>query len=146
MLNLSQMPRDEAHRRLDSVVRGVVARVLAMGEAAVDDAVSFKDLGLDSLTAVQLRNRLAAAVGLRLPVTVAFDHPTPALLTTYLLDLLVPIVDDGSELEDLVDHLEHLLGDMDSSNTARQAALVRLRTLLTAWTARDDGHHPPAHH
>lgn len=139
MLNLSQMPRDEAHRRLDSVVRGVVARVLAMGEAAVDDAVSFKDLGLDSLTAVQLRNRLAAAVGLRLPVTVAFDHPTPALLTTYLLDLLVPIVDDGSELEDLVDHLEHLLGDMDSSNTARQAALVRLRTLLTAWTARDDG-------
>jgi len=70
---------------------------------------------------------------------VAFDHPTPALLTTYLLDLLVPIVDDGAELEDLVDHLEHLLGDMDSSNTARQAALVRLRTLLTAWTARDDG-------
>ncbi|MCO8301679.1 type I polyketide synthase, partial [Streptomyces sp. RKCA744] len=78
----------DAGGRLDvvvEVVRGAVAVVLGFGvSGGVRVDVAFKELGFDSLTAVELRNRLSSVTGLRLPATLVFDYPTPRVLAEYV--------------------------------------------------------------
>ncbi|WP_017609638.1 type I polyketide synthase [Nocardiopsis xinjiangensis] len=85
---------DERRRRLLTEVRTQAALVLGhdpdSGEARVPAERPFKELGFDSLTGVELRNRLGTAVGTRLPATAVFDHPTPRELGLLLDELLFP--------------------------------------------------------
>ncbi|WP_435850644.1 type I polyketide synthase, partial [Streptomyces olindensis] len=87
---LAALPDTDRHHRLLDLIRSNVAAVLGHNTPdAIDPQRPFKELGFDSLTAVELRNRLTNATTLRLPATLIFDHPTPHTLTTHLLTHLL---------------------------------------------------------
>ncbi|WP_307798315.1 type I polyketide synthase [Actinoplanes flavus] len=86
---IAELPEAERDRILTDLVRGTVATVLGHGDrAAVHTDRSFRDLGFDSLTALELRNALARGTGLELPASLVFDHPTPAAVARHLGDLV----------------------------------------------------------
>ncbi len=86
---LAVVPETERDRVLTDFVRGHVATVLGHADpASVASERSFRDLGFDSLTSVELRNALSRGAGLRLPASLVFEHPTPAAVTRHLRELL----------------------------------------------------------
>jgi polyketide synthase 12 len=98
---LAGVPEDERESTVLGFVCEHAAAVLGHDSAeAVDPERNFKELGFDSLSAVELRNRLAQAGGLRLPSTLVFDHPSPDAVARYLLTRLAPPPAAGAEASD----------------------------------------------
>ncbi|WP_206742980.1 type I polyketide synthase, partial [Streptomyces sp. AcH 505] len=82
---LAALTTDERNSALLELVRGQVAVVLGFADgSAIEPQRQFQDIGFDSLTAVEFRNRINTTTGLRLPTTLVFDYPTPSALAEHL--------------------------------------------------------------
>jgi KS-AT-KR-ACP domain-containing polyene macrolide polyketide synthase/pimaricinolide synthase PimS2/candicidin polyketide synthase FscD len=107
------MPESSRRHALAHLVSTHTASVL--GRTTLDGVSPdrpLRDLGLDSLIAVELANRLRAATGLRVAATVAFDYPTADALVTHLAGLLAsrePAADDRMTDEQLFESLDEIL-------------------------------------
>jgi acyl carrier protein len=124
-------------------VRDETAVVLGhAGADAIPADRGFMELGATSLSAIEIRNRLAAATGLRLPSTLIFDYPTAAKLADYLHANVTVDTGAAGGLSDLIDHLEAGLAaarNRDGAGSdARAAALLRLQALLARYESGDD--------
>jgi acyl transferase domain-containing protein len=112
---------------LITLIRTEVAAVLGHTAAAVAADRAFKELGLESVTALDLRNRLNGATGLRLPATVAFDYPTATALGEHLRDRVL----DGDGPLTLIAHLDALEEAVLAADTPLPAGITtRLRSLV----------------
>ena len=83
---LTRLRQADRHGALLAVVRSEAARILGIpGPTTTAPEQPLQELGLDSLMAVELRNRLSVLLGVQLPATLLFDYPTPQGLVTHLL-------------------------------------------------------------
>ncbi|MGW0810833.1 beta-ketoacyl reductase, partial [Nonomuraea sp. NPDC002799] len=140
---LAALPGNARYDAILSLVRREVADVLAHPvPGGVDPDRGFLDLGFDSLTAVQLRNRLAAVTGLRLGTTTVFDHPTATALARHLEDELAPATGSErvvlAELDRLEDSVQGMAGDV------RLSVAQRLQELGARLAAKTNGAAAPA--
>jgi candicidin polyketide synthase FscB len=129
---LAEATEPEQGRLLLDLVRTQVALVLGYtGPDAIEPGRAFRELGFDSLTSVELRNRLNALTGLRLPATAVFDRPTPGALATWIHEGLRAEV--GASVLGQLDQLGTALARIGPGDEVRVEVAGRLRQLLAVW-------------
>ncbi|MDN3357940.1 type I polyketide synthase [Actinomadura sp. DC4] len=136
---LAGLSSDDQLSLLLGLVRTNAAAVLGHADPdALRADTQLKDLGFDSLTAVELRNRLAAATGLRLPAALAFTYPSPAAIAGHLRERLVPAeADPSAPVFGEVDKLEAVIDRFGPEGDTRNRLAKRLEALL--WKLGDSG-------
>jgi acyl carrier protein len=140
---LSVVSERERERIVMELVRAETAAVLGHSSPVViHERRAFKDLGFDSLAAVELRNRLSDATGLHLPSTLIFDFPTPGALVLHVLEELpagggTVAASVDAELE----RLEQVLTSIPVDSSERTKVVKRLQTLAARLEQVEQG--PP---
>ena len=131
---LALPPHDRQAALLD-LVRESVATALGIADlSAIDPGRPLKEIGLDSLMAIEIRKRLATATGLRLHATLLFDHPTPLALVDALLERLRPKqTDPHPPITLTLDQVERSLSATKDDAAALATAIARLRLLLSKY-------------
>ncbi|BBC29250.1 Polyketide synthase [Streptomyces graminofaciens] len=130
---LAGLPQEErAQELLDFVCEHTAAVLGHSGAGMVDPGRNFRELGIDSLAAVELRNRIGGVLGIRLSATLVFDYPSPVLLAGHIgeqlaLDEPAPRLPVVAELERLEAAVSAARFDEDS----RDDVAARLRKLLS---------------
>jgi acyl transferase domain-containing protein/acyl carrier protein len=130
---LTGQPETEQDRIVERLVRTETAAILGHPSfEAIDPHQSFRDLGADSLTAVEIRNRLTAVTGLVLPATLIFDHPDPATLARFIRGELAGN-DAGRSSPALaeIDRLESVLAELSPGDSSRADVTARLQAILS---------------
>ncbi|WP_122508768.1 type I polyketide synthase, partial [Mycobacterium innocens] len=136
---LQSLSPEQRHRELVDVIITNAATVLGHSSAVdIDAHKPFQDLGFDSLTAVELRNRIKAATGMTLSPTLIFDYPTPAALAEHLaqqLDSAVPVLADErpdrlARFDDVARELDTLVNRPDWTSEEKDQVSDRLRAML----------------
>ncbi|WP_432253951.1 type I polyketide synthase [Streptomyces sp. HNM1019] len=141
---LGALPQGERVERLLVLVRAHVAAVLHYpAPEAVEPDRPFKELGFDSIAAVELRNRLRAATGLSLPTTVVFDYPTPRTLAGHLLTGVDP-ADRAHPVSGHLDELESALAGLPTGDPRRAGLVNRLQALVWKYTVTGQEADEPA--
>ncbi|WP_425581554.1 SDR family NAD(P)-dependent oxidoreductase, partial [Streptomyces yatensis] len=139
--SLAEMADAERSQTVLALIRGQVAAVLRHPDAsAIDPARTFQEIGFDSLTAVELRNRLGATTGIRLAATAIFDYPTPAALAEHVLAEVAPETADpvAARLREL-DKVAAMISVMAEDDTMREQLSSRMETIVSMWA---DLHRP----
>jgi len=135
---LNALSPEQRRRELSELVCSNAATVLGRSSVAdINAQRAFQDLGFDSLTAVELRNRLKSATGLILPPTLIFDYPTPAALSEHLIaqfDTVRPAREEPDLLarfDEITRELQTLLNRPDWSPDDKAQLNSRVHSILT---------------
>ncbi|MFF7638566.1 type I polyketide synthase [Kitasatospora sp. NPDC008050] len=138
---LAALPADERLRTLVELVRTQVAAVLDYPSPdGLDAHRSFREIGFDSLTAVELRNGLVATTGVQLSAALVFDYPTPTALAEYLeTTILQGMAGVRLPLLAQLDQLESGMAALEPGDAMREQVTARLRTLVAAWDEAGGG-------
>jgi polyketide synthase 12 len=121
---LAATPEPQREGVMLDLVRGEVAAVLGHASPdAIDTQRAFKDLGFDSLAAVELRNRLNATTGLRLPATLVFDYPTTSAIADHLMRAIFPRLGSAGAVDPGEDEIRQLLASIPLTRL-REAGLM----------------------
>ncbi|MFI5003518.1 MAG: SDR family NAD(P)-dependent oxidoreductase, partial [Solirubrobacterales bacterium] len=128
---LAATPEAEHEGIVMELVRAETAAVLGhSGARTIDPERTFQELGFDSLTAVELRNRLNAITGLRLDATLVFDYPRPAQVAGHILE---QVASGGARAEALVDaDLDRLQARLSTIGEEEEAERTRIASRLQA--------------
>ncbi len=139
---LAALPPEQLEGAILNAVLAQAALVLGKsGPESVEAARYFRQLGFDSLTALEFRNRLSGALGLRLPAAVVFDHPTPVELARYLHGQLADREADHRPVLAELDRLRSLLAGIGARGEGRARVADRLELLVEEFrgSATDPG-------
>ncbi|WP_367127517.1 SDR family NAD(P)-dependent oxidoreductase [Saccharothrix sp. HUAS TT1] len=137
---LAALPAPDRTAAALDLVRREAAVVLGLpGPERVAPDRSFRDTGFDSLTGLELRNRLGGATGARLAPTAVFDHPTPAALAGLLLaELGLAETSERAAILVELDRLDALCSQVEPDAELHHQVALRLTSLRTRWGVRDE--------